>query len=151
MKKIDDDSNASENKSSGTEESSEHLREAIKGILSSDEMVNAITESIKESLAQNFEEPKSSEVEAVEDTEILTKDSSSDEPLRSGFFRDPNSFVFRCQDPKHDPPQYLAIPPGLIYRHVCPSCHRILYLRDVDHSNTDTPLDNIRRLLFRWY
>lgn len=28
----------------------------------------------------------------------------------------------RCMDPGHVPPAHLWIPPGLQYRHVCPSC-----------------------------
>jgi hypothetical protein len=27
-----------------------------------------------------------------------------------------------CRDPEHHPPQYLHVPLGFRYRHVCPSC-----------------------------
>lgn len=50
---------------------------------------------------------------------------------QSGFIDDPldvwNSY--RCKSPEHEPPTAICIPQGKIYRHVCPSCKQISYLR----------------------
>ena len=27
-----------------------------------------------------------------------------------------------CRHPEHDPPKHMVVPPGKVYRHVCPAC-----------------------------
>lgn len=39
---------------------------------------------------------------------------------KGGFFNLPS--IKSCQDPSHNPPTHLWIPPGQGYRHVCPRC-----------------------------
>ena len=48
----------------------------------------------------------------------------------SGFEDDPYYVVKEpCRDPSHEPPTHLVIPAGKRYRHVCPSCGRVVYVR----------------------
>jgi hypothetical protein len=42
----------------------------------------------------------------------------------SGFFKVSDEGRKRCQDPEHDFPTMVYIPPGRGYRHVCPTCER---------------------------
>ncbi len=42
----------------------------------------------------------------------------------SGFFNLPQTQT--CNHPEHNPPNYLYIPPGKGYRHVCPSCGKMV-------------------------
>lgn len=60
----------------------------------------------------------------------MTNSGKKKEPKKeSGFEDDPVPFLV-CQDRSHQPPSHLVIPPGKIYRHVCPSCGREVVLRD---------------------
>ncbi len=34
-----------------------------------------------------------------------------------------------CVSSQHNPPSHMVIPPGKVYRHVCPSCGREVILR----------------------
>jgi len=34
-----------------------------------------------------------------------------------------------CTHPSHNPPMFISIPPGKIYRHVCPGCSANFILR----------------------
>jgi len=45
----------------------------------------------------------------------------------SGFEDDPRTP--HCVHPEHQPPSLLYIPPGKIYRHVCPACGYTVRLR----------------------
>lgn len=44
---------------------------------------------------------------------------------QSGFEDDPDY----CPHRQHNPPSYMVVPPGKIYRHVCPRCGRESILR----------------------
>jgi hypothetical protein len=46
---------------------------------------------------------------------------------QSGFEDDPH-WKF-CTDPAHEPPTALYVPPGKLYRHVCPGCGAQALLR----------------------
>ncbi len=37
--------------------------------------------------------------------------------------------VRECRDPDHAPPSMLYIPPGELWEHECPSCHRKTLMR----------------------
>lgn len=45
---------------------------------------------------------------------------------KSGFFDLPEINI--CKDSEHNPPTHLYIPPGKGYKHVCPSCNRVVYI-----------------------
>ena len=45
------------------------------------------------------------------------------------FIDDPLYLRENCNDPDHEPPTMIVIPPGKIMKHVCPRCDRIIYMR----------------------
>lgn len=48
---------------------------------------------------------------------------------QSGFEDDPYFTESKyCNDPLHNPPMFISIPPGKIYRHVCPTCKHTVRL-----------------------
>jgi hypothetical protein len=47
-------------------------------------------------------------------------DDALNKKKESGFFDLPTSTT--CKDSEHNPPEYLHIPQGKGYRHVCPAC-----------------------------
>ena len=56
-------------------------------------------------------------------------DYKNDKPVlmsESGFFDLPN--IEKCKDPSHKPPTHIHIPRGKGYRHVCPSCGKVIDL-----------------------
>lgn len=36
----------------------------------------------------------------------------------------------RCNSPEHNPPNYLSIPEGYMYRHVCPRCGAVQMIKN---------------------
>ena len=52
---------------------------------------------------------------------------NSEDKRESGFEDDPRGVL--CRHPEHAPPGHMVIPPGEIYRHVCPACGRESVLR----------------------
>lgn len=52
------------------------------------------------------------------------------EPLQSGFedLPEPPKELRLCPSFEHKPPQYMSVPVGKRYRHVCPLCGTITYV-----------------------
>ncbi len=50
----------------------------------------------------------------------------------SGFEDMPTEKI--CRHRSHSPPKHLYIPPGKVYRHVCPGCGQKIILRRQDMS-----------------
>lgn len=40
-----------------------------------------------------------------------------------------NYLYHHCNDPQHNPPSHLFVPPGYVYKHSCPSCGSTVYLQ----------------------
>ncbi len=40
----------------------------------------------------------------------------------------------QCLDPSHNPPGHIVIPQGKIYRHVCPSCGKVVRIKPIQIS-----------------
>lgn len=47
---------------------------------------------------------------------------------KSGFEPLPEGLKL-CIHPEHEPPNFLCIPPDSQYRHVCPGCNTVVYIR----------------------
>lgn len=49
----------------------------------------------------------------------------------SGIYDDPylKNMPAPCLDSSHEPPSHICIPVGKVYKHVCPSCKAVNYLR----------------------
>ena len=62
--------------------------------------------------------------------------NQSDEKQGQSGFEDDNlpedSRYAICNHPGHQPPQHLYVPPGKKYRHVCPGCGKVTYLRSLE-------------------
>ena len=54
--------------------------------------------------------------------------STDDDPKQGSGMEDDLQFE-PCMNPSHDPPNMLYVPPGKRYRHVCPGCGKVSYIR----------------------
>ncbi len=60
--------------------------------------------------------------------EIINNDKRAQNGEKKGGLR-PRQDIKICQDPSHNPPTHLYIPPDMEYEHICPSCGFRLVLR----------------------
>lgn len=51
------------------------------------------------------------------------------EPKQESGFEDDPYFKLPCSDFNHKPPTHLVVPLGKRYRHVCPTCGAVSFLR----------------------
>jgi len=68
---------------------------------------------------------------SVADPEDLNKHSGIEDDPYYGNKNTSYNFKIKeiCTNPGHNPPMFISIPPGKIYRHVCPGCGANFILR----------------------
>lgn len=47
---------------------------------------------------------------------------------------DSKVWTLTCQDPSHNPPQYICLEPGAFYEHTCPKCKNTQYISSPSYT-----------------
>lgn len=69
------------------------------------------------------------------------------EEKRSGFIDDVDGLKKSCTDIDHNPPMFIHIPCGKIYRHICPSCKKETLIKrpNIKYKNYDSKTHNLEK------